>query len=268
MNPKIFKKDDVKVFSSSEYNYMFNEKTGEFMRWGKTMEDDPCLSPFGPEIADIEVTTKCRGVGGKLCSFCYKANTPKGYNMSFKTFKKLFHNLPKTLTQIAFGADSQAESNPDLWKMMKYCRTNDYNFVVPNITVADITDETADKLAKYCGAVAVSRYDNKNYCYDSIKRLTDRGMTQINIHIMSSEETYDMVMETLRDAKTDPRLEKLNAIVLLNLKQKGRGEGFTALSQDKFNAMIEYAFEHDIMIGFDSCGAHKFLESVKDKPDF
>lgn len=241
-------KGDEKFLISKDYNYFFNKKTGFFARWGKTKDDDPDYSPFGPEIADIEVTTKCDGINGKVCSFCYKANTPNGINMSFETFKGIFDKLPNTLTQIAFGADSHAASNPDLWKMMEYCRDNG---VIPNITVADITDETADKLAKYCGAVAVSAYFEQDIdaCYNSVKKLTDRGMNQINIHCFISEETYKDAMVLLNDVKSDIRLSKLNAIVFLSLKKKGRGVKYNTLSNDKFKTIIDKCMSEILISG-------------------
>lgn len=309
-----------KIIYSKLYNYKFDKTTGFFARWGKTEEEDPLFSPFGPEIADIEITTKCSGLryDGKdhLCKFCYKSNTPNGKNMSFETFKKMIDNFPtypqKTmiakksngkivpvimnssvkdekfrkmigfksdllewidfekkevpfLTQVAFGADSKAESNPDLWKMMDYCRKKG---VIPNITVAQITDETADKLVSKCGAVAVSRYENKDICYDTVQKLTDRGLEQTNIHCMISEETFDNAWETLQDRLTDPRLEKLKAIVFLSLKKKGRGKSFTPLAQDKFKKIVDFAMERNVGIGFDSCSAYKYLKSVEDHPDF
>lgn len=256
----------VKLCKSFDYNFYFDKETGFFARWGKTKKDDPIYAP-APEIADIEITTKCEGVNGKVCSFCYKSNTPNGKNMSFETFKKVFDKINRTkiLTQIAFGADSHATSNPDLWRMMEYCRENG---VVPNITVAQISNEIADKLAKYCGAVAVSRYDDKDVCYDTVKKLTDRGMGQINIHCMISSETYDNALETLRDRLTDPRLNKLNAIVFLSLKQKGRGEKFTPLSQKKFKEIVDFSLKNKIDIGFDSCSAFKFLKSVENHENY
>jgi hypothetical protein len=307
--------DKIKRVRSKKYNYEFNKKTGFFARWGKKTKDDPLFSPFGPEIADIEITTSCTGLTyeGKnhLCKFCYKSNTPNGENMSFETFKKMIDNFPSYeqneitatdlkgklfrgrfpagwtseffekvsggkvqshkstqvpfLTQVAFGADSKAESNPDLWKMMDYCREKG---IIPNITVAQISDETADKLVAKCGAVAVSRYENKDICYDTVKKLTDRGLDQVNIHCMISEETFDNAWETLQDRLTDPRLEKLKAIVFLSLKKKGRGESFTPLAQDKFKKIVDFAMDNHIGIGFDSCSAFKYLQSVKDHPNY
>lgn len=262
---KIYENENMKMVSSEKYNYMFRKSDGYFLRWGETKLDDPNFSPFGPEIADIEITTSCKGPGKKLCSFCYKSNTPNGKNMSLDEFKLLLDKLPKTINQVAFGADAQCESNPDIWGMMAYCREKG---VIPNITVADISDETADNLMKYVGAVAVSRYDDKNYCYNSVKKLTSRGLQQTNIHIMISEETYDTTIETINDYKTDERLKNLNAIVFLSLKKKGRGTKHTPLSKEKFKSLVDLALDNNVPIGFDSCSANKFLEAVKDRKNY
>lgn len=260
---KIEENERFKRCTSRGYNYAFDKRTGFFARWGETPQDDPQTGP--PEIADIEITTKCSGPGGILCKACYKSNTANGDNMSLVAFKKVFSKLPNTVTQIAFGADAQATSNPELFDIMKHSRKNG---VIPNITVADITDEVADKLASVCGAVAVSRYDDKNFCYDSVKKLTDRGMDQINIHMLISEETYEQAMETVRDSREDPRLEKLNAIVFLSLKQKGRGTSMTPLDKKKFKTLIDTSFDLRVAIGFDSCTCHKFLAAIKRRKDY
>lgn len=150
--------EDAKIVRSRGYNYNFNKKTGMFLRWGTTMEDDPEIAPF-PEILDIEVSEVCNGVPSPSgveapCKFCYKANTRVGKNMSFDTFKTIIDKMP-FLTQVAFGADAKAESNPDLFRMLEYSREIG---IIPNITVANITDETADFLSATCGAVSVSNY--------------------------------------------------------------------------------------------------------------
>lgn len=41
--------------------------------------------------------------------------------MSLETFKALFHKLPTTVCQIAFGI-GDINANPDLFKIMEYCR--------------------------------------------------------------------------------------------------------------------------------------------------
>ena len=249
-----------KKLASPGYNFTYNKKTGHFARWGKTYDDDP---DFGlPEIADIEVTTICSGINGVPCKFCYKSNTLQGENMSLATFKTIFDKLPKSVTQIAFGADSEGTSNPDLFAMMEYCREKG---VVPNITVADITDETAKRLAELCGAVSVSFY-SKDSCYSSIEKLTTHGLEQANIHCLIAEETYDDALELIKDMKADERLKYARAIVFLSLKQKGRGEAFTPLSEQKFKDIVDASLAAGIFFGFDSCGCNKFLKAASDHP--
>lgn len=250
-------KPSVKCMDGPDAHYRFHYDTGLMISWGKTAQEDPVKYP-APTILDMEVTTICK----HGCPFCYKSNTGKGINMSFDTFRNIIDILPKTLTQVAFGADYDLTSNPDLWKMMEYARSQE---IVPNITLGYCSDEVADNLAKYCGACAVSRYEDKDACYDSIKRLTDRGMTQVNMHYMIAEETYDRALETIEDIATDPRLAKLNAIVFLSLKQKGRGTGFHPLSQEKFSALAKKAQEKGINLGFDSCSSLKALRALGPK---
>lgn len=264
------KDNKFKRVTSPDYNYVFNMKNGMFARWGKTKEDDPTSSPFGPEIADIEISTVCNGLNNKPCKFCYKSNTGKGHNMSFEEFKKVFHNLPLSLTQIAFGI-GDIDGNPDMWKIFDYCRNNDYNYVIPNVTIngARLTPEALDRLSTTMGAIAVSRYNPSDFCYDAIKELTDRGMEQVNIHMLLSAETYDDCIKTIDEAASDPRLEKLNAIVFLALKPKGRGKSLSPLnSPEKYKDLVYYAFEKGISIGFDSCSAPMFLKAVADDKDY
>lgn len=257
-----------KVCAGVDYKSSFRKKDGFFFRFGKTKEDDPQFSPIGNEIADIEITTSCAGIPNKAgvkspCAFCYKANTIHGTYMPLAVFKQVFANLPAATNQIAFGVDAECKTNPEWFDIFKYTREQG---VIPNVTVANIDDETADKLVSVCGAVAVSRYSNKDVCYDTVKRLTDRGLKQTNIHILVSEETYDDILESFNDIKTDSRLKGLNAIVLLSLKKKGRGVSFNSISQEKFEHLIRVAFSNNIRVGFDSCSCHKFLNSITSLP--
>jgi len=140
----------VKKARSHGYNYNFRYSDGFFMRWGSSFDDDPLCAP-SPEILDIEISTVCSGINNKPCSHCYKSNTSKGKNMTFETFKIIFDKFPIILTQIAFGIGN-LDANPDLWKMMEYCRNNEKNIVIPNITINGwkLTEKDAGKLARVC----------------------------------------------------------------------------------------------------------------------
>ena len=249
----------VKAFDSKDYHYRFQIADGVMLSWGKTVDDDPERCPV-PNILDMEISTICN----HGCPFCYKSNTRNGENMAFETFKRIFDVQSKGLTQIAFGSGYTGVENPEVFKMMDYAREHN---VVPNITVGYVSDETADEFAKRVGAIAISVYEDKAKAYDSVKRMTDRGIDQTNIHFMICEETFDRCMEVLHDIKTDPRLEKLNAIVMLSLKTKGRGAsgGFHPLSQDKFNEICKFAMDNHIGLGFDSCSSLKAARALDGK---
>jgi radical SAM protein with 4Fe4S-binding SPASM domain len=252
----------VKILKSENYNFLFDKGTGWFARWGKTQEDDGDPMLGLPEIADIEIAEICEGVPGiGPCAFCYKSNSGnKGENMSLETFKKVFHKLPASVTQIAFGCGT-LRRHPEMWDIFRYAKENG---VTPNLTInGDVDDHEFDKIAELCGACAVSIYD-KELSYDAIKKLTDRGMRQVNIHYMLSQETYEKAFEIMNDMKTDPRLSKMKALVLLSLKTKGRSVGrYHQLGQEKFTTLANYAIENYVSIGFDSCSAQLFMKAVK-----
>ena len=271
MSYKIKENEIWKCLRSKDYNYNFNKKNGYFERWGKTKDskDDPNLSIYGPEIADIEIVEgKCSG----NCPWCYKSNSiDQNINyMTLETFKKIFHKLPRTLTQVAFGI-TDIDANPDFKDIVRYCRNNDHQEIVPNVTINGdrMSSEWYDFLASNMGAVSVSHY-NDDICFNTIKELTDRGMTQINIHKLLSENTYESCLDLIDQSIDDTRLSKLNAIVFLSLKEKGSKNNLKPLSSPKkYNDLINKALNtRRIKIGFDSCGANKFLNFIDEFPEY
>ena len=254
----------IKLFKTKDYNFIYNKVDGFFARWGAKFEDDPQWSPFGPEIADIEISSgECSG----RCPFCYKSNGENGgkaQNMTLDQFKQLFSKLPKTVGQIAFGI-CDVTTNPDFFSIMEYARSKG---VVPNYTCNGhyVTDEVAQMTAKLCGAVAVSLVD-KDLSYDAIKKFTDAGMTQVNIHYMLSMETYERAFKIAEDISSDPRLAKMKAIVFLQYKHKNPKSPFHSMvSHENYKKLTEYCQKLGVKFGFDSCSANLFLESVKDNP--
>ena len=253
----------IKVLQSPDYNYVFNTGNGFFARWGETKEADPKWAPFGPEIMDIEIS---EGEGCPLsCPFCYKGNKKgnSATNMSLETFQRIFQTFPKTLTQIAFGITSVG-SHPQLFDIFGHCRKNG---VIPNVTIngADpLTDEQVQKLVKLCGAMAISVvWPTPEKGFDLIKRLTDAGARQINIHFMISKQTIGNAYKVCDAMKNDSRLAKMNAIVFLGLKPKARGQAFDVLPTEEFINLVNYCLEHQVKFGFDSCSAPRFDKAVE-----
>lgn len=268
-----------KVIKSPEYNLVFDTETGFMARWGKSKEDDPVMCPWGPEIADVEISTVCHGIGKDTtsrqpCSWCYKSNTGQGENMSLETFKNVFAklNMAGTLTQIAFGI-GDIDANPDLFAIMKHCR--DHN-VIPNITVNGMglrarysqNEDFLDKLAEMCGAVAVSHYGkvHEDNCFDTIEGLTNRGLKQVNIHKLLSKQTYKECFELIDRVKADPRTKGLKAIVFLLLKPKGDRNSFDSIvSLEDYKKLMDYAIEKGVAVGMDSCSAPMVLRSLPEQ---
>lgn len=263
----IVQKNSIKTFSSKDYNYVFDTSKGFFARWGNKIDDDPELSSFGPEILDIEVSTICT----KACTHCYKSNTQYGRNMTFDTFKEIFHKFPMFngkhfLTQIAFGI-GDIDSNPDLWNMMSYIT---HFGVVPNITIngSKLTTKDAQKLALTCGAVSVSCYDFET-CFNAVKLLTDNGVKQVNIHQLLSKDNLAYCSTLLDAPKKDTRLKYLNSIVFLLLKPKGKRNTLVQITAlNDYKALVDKAFANNVKIGFDSCSASSFLKSIKHRRDY
>lgn len=263
----IAESDTMKILNSEDYNYTFNKVNGNFARWGKLPELDPETCPFGPEIADIEISTICSGGNNGPCTFCYKNNSPVGAYMDLETFKIVFDKLPKSLTQIAFGI-GDIDANPDMWEIFRHCRKNG---IIPNVTINGswMTPDYYDQLVSLCGAVAVSRYD-KDICYNAVEELTSRGMKQVNIHSLLAAESYDDCLKLIDDAREDERLKDLNAIVFLALKPKGRAvAGITPFKDiQKYSYLVHHAMTNGVRIGFDSCSAPTFLKAVENHPDY
>jgi hypothetical protein len=253
----------AKWFKSPNYSYCFNKLNGEFVRIGSDLERDPLFSPFGPEILDLEIASgQCLG----NCPHCYKCNGKGGrVNMSFETFKKVFHNIPNTLTQIAFGI-TDIHGNPDFFNMMGYARSHG---IIPNYTChgLDVDRSVAARTAEICGAVAVSIV-NKQRSYDSICMFTEAGMDQVNIHFVLAHETIERAKRTVDDIKSDSRLAKLNAIVFLQYKPKGKDPNMMSPipSVEHYKDLIQYCEDAGVSYGFDSCSAPMYMKSVEDHP--
>jgi len=242
---------------------------GFFQRWGGTIDDDPAFSPFGCEIADIEISA---GESCPMsCAFCYKGNrkgdASKSTHMSLETFSGILAKFPKYdghffTTQIAFGITSIG-AHPELFDIFRHCRKNN---IIPNVTIngADpLTDDQIKTLVELTGAMAISINSSiKDKGYQLISKLITAGARQLNIHFVVSRQSIKFAYELCDDLKNNPQLAGINAVVFLGLKPKNRGQSFDVLPTDEFIKLVEYALKNNIRFGFDSCSAPKFQSAV------
>jgi len=247
--------------SDGSFHYTFDKTTGDFMRWGKTEDDDPLFCPAGPEILDIEVAEgKCRA----NCIGCYKKNAKHlpAHNMTLDTYKKILDKMPKTLCQVALGI-CDVDGNPDFLDMLQYTREQG---IIPNFTLTGhgLTDEMAVEISKVCGALAVSANPgSKDLCYDTVKKFTDLGMDQINIHIVASKQSEKFLYEVITDRMHDPRLQKMNAIVFLGVKPKGRAAGtLDPMSLPDYARLLFCCLNMGVPFGMDSCSGEAYSKCI------
>jgi sulfatase maturation enzyme AslB (radical SAM superfamily) len=266
---KLTLENGVKHFRSPDYNYDFDLNTGFFRRWGRTLNEDPVTSIFGPEIADIEISD---GESCPVsCAFCYKGNRKgdptKSNHMSLETFSSILAKFPKYdghyfTTQIAFGITSIG-AHPQLFDIFQHCRDNN---IIPNVTIngADpLTDEQVAKLINLTGAVAISINSSiKDKGYALIERLIKAGARQLNIHYVVSKQSLKFAYQLCDDIISHPQLKGINAVVFLGLKPKNRGQAFDVLPTDEYIKLVNYCMEKKVPYGFDSCSAPRFETAV------
>ncbi len=169
------------------------------------------------------------------------------------------------LQQIAYGL-TDVYANPDFFAIMRHAKSQ---AIACNYTThgLDMDDWAADETAKLCGAVAVSIV-NKEKTYDCVKMLTDRGMTQVNIHYMLSSERFDNAMALVEDINNDPRLAKLNAVVFLQYKPKGNNKNsYHTPSLAQFKSLVAHCEDNGVAYGFDSCTAPMYMRVIENHPD-
>lgn len=163
---------------------------------------------------------------------------------------------------------TDVKSNLDLWKMIEYALKLGIrcNFTTSGL---DVDEFVAKKAASLCGAIAVSVVQ-KEKTYDAVKLFTDAGLVQTNIHFMLALETFDKAKSVVDDIVTDSRLAKLNAIVFLGYKMKGRKKDIfhPILDPLKYRELFEYCLQKKVRMGLDSCSSCRFLKSVEDHPNF
>lgn len=249
-----------RIIDKPDFHSMFNKKNGFQQVWGRTVNDDPTHSPYGPLLFDMEISQSgnCHG-----CKWCYKENGNGGptYNMGLSTFQRIMDRMPPTLNQIAFGI-CKVKTNPDFWAILTSCK-NDYD-IIPNFTIhpEDVSEDVAINVAMLCGAVAVS-YHGHEATVEAVSKFVNAGIAQTNVHFVLSEESFDRAVALIQEGVDD-----VNAIVFLAYKNKGRNVGQFHSIKDpkKYKYLIELCQENHIGMGFDSCTYPIFKAAVGDSP--
>lgn len=256
-NTIVFGKFD-KVFKNDKYELSFNSKTGLEVLKGINGNEDPFMTDL-PTMLDCGIMGHCKN----NCEFCYQGDKYQE-NMKLEDFKQIIDELKYHTNQVALGGRGNPEDHKDFKEILKYSRENG---IVPNYTTAGnyITPEIVQISKEYSGAVAISFY-NRPFTYKALDMFIE-GEVKTNIHLIYSSKSHDLAMRILKgedvwDNKIN--LKKLNAIIFLLFKPKGKGanlpEWFPLKNQiEEFGHLIGKA-KTKFKIGVDSCLINHILK--------
>lgn len=252
---------------SQSYNSVLDMRTGFFHRYGRTKNEEPKWCQFGPEIADIEISTgDCSGG----CPHCYKSNVASnGKHMSERTFQSILEMLPDTVGQIALGV-TDPDRHPQLVDILRACREYD---IVPNLTVSAPGCRqlsTISAIRNLAGAVAVSVYEHVGLeeSVRLIEQLSEMNIhrtenpLQVNVHLLYHKDNIAFVKRAM-DALAGVRFR---AVVLLGLKPMGLAKDMAPATYEQFAEIVSHGLARGFALGSDSCSAHKFLRYAEEHP--
>lgn len=249
-------KDTIR-FADKKYHFneLFNLDNGFYVRSGiiengKDTGVDPFMRSY-PALIDIGIMAKC--ANAKYCPVgCYQNRHKGENNMSFDDYKTIIDQIQGKVMQVALGGAGSPNEHEDFEKIVRYTREHD---IIPNYTTSGIgiTDEMVRITKQFCGAVAISMYDQP-YTYDAIRRFIEAGVTT-NIHYVLGNDSIDRAIAWLKSPTAVP--EGVNAVIFLLHKPVGLGRSSNVLQNNdpkvaEFFALVD-KHEGPWQIGFDSC---------------
>jgi len=251
---------------SEGYNFFGDTETGLTMRWGNTIKSNPWYAPW-PELADISISNHCT----KGCEFCYKESEDNKSFMSLEDYEYVLSCLQDeqcgNVFQVALGGGEPLE-HPDFIEIIN--KTNARG-IVANFTTNGIhIDKTvAANIKNKVGAVAISISKAEEINCDKIKLLTDEGI-KTNIHFVLDNKSIKDAIDIL-EGKYNSLLEKVNGVIFLTYKPKGRANLENCLRMDekleKFINLIDKNIS-SARIGFDACFVPMLMKNTEVNVDY
>jgi MoaA/NifB/PqqE/SkfB family radical SAM enzyme len=251
-----------KCYMDEDYFLGYNTKTGFEVLSGINGKADP-FSLKLPSLIDIGIMGKCQN----KCEFCYQGDIEEDH-MDISDFIKIIDQIKFHTNQVALGGRGDPNKHPQFEQFIKYAHENN---VVPNYTTSGkgLTVEEVELTKRYCGAVAVSNY-NQPFTYDALKMFMDAEV-KTNIHFVFSKNTFDDAMNLLQgkdiwDGRVN--LDKLNAVVFLLFKKRGRAENLPLLAPTYYQinllclAIRSYGGFCKFKIGMDSCLVNHYCDII------
>jgi len=249
----------TKEIKTDKYTILFDGINGIEIMSGINGNPDPFVLD-SPSMIDIGIMGHC----SNNCKICYQGdiNIP---NMKLDDFKSIINQCKDHINQVALGGKGDPNKHEDFEDILLYCRLNN---VIPNYTTSGngLTDEEVYISKMYCGAVAVSNY-NQDFTYTALNKFIEKKV-KTNIHFVISQETFDDAIQIIegKDIWNNKfPIDKLNAVVFLLFKPQGNGSDkkYLCLSKshiDKFASSL-LSPKCKFKVGCDSCMINKVSQA-------
>lgn len=218
-----------------------------------------------PVLIDLSLNNYCN----LTCNFCYMSATSinNGEYLSMDDFNFLLTKMINgRVLQIALGG-GEPTLHPQFTDILKKLRIE--GSIIPNYTTngTNLTEEILNASKKYCGAVAVSHFEERTKeTLDATKKLLNHGI-KTNMHLVLLKSRIPKLSEiTEQYAKLG-----ISNVVLLLFKPMGRGSNLTNEildSSDRKTLTIEllkilkFYKKYRVRLSIDACSS--FI--VKDFP--
>ena len=248
-----------KVIMTDEYLILYNMATGREVMTGRDGNPDPFILEY-PNMLDVGIMGHCLN----KCEFCYQGDKHEP-NMLLDDFKKIVDESQPYVNQIALGGRGDPNHHEDFNQILKYAAEHD---IVCNYTTSgiDLTFDQIMSTKQYCGAVAVSNYD-QTHTYEAINRFIEAGV-KTNIHFVLSEKNFHIAMDILKGEYVWEQrfpVDKLNAVVFLLFKPQGKGANLQdwIVTKEHLAMFAEQIKEPrcNFKVGMDSCLVNKVMAS-------
>ena len=235
----------IKFEAETDYCFLFNYNTGTSVTLEKK---DFFIRDKGPNLLDVSITNRCdRG-----CNFCYRQSSALGEDITLENYRIILQNANDCgVQQIALGG-GEPTLHPKFCDILKMTRVSG---IVPNYSTngGQLTPDILYCSTKYCGAIALSVYDDLSKYETIVKKITDYGI-KLNLHLILRK---DRIEEYIKILRYPPEwITRINAIIFLNYKP---ANGNDSLCLKNCTEDIVSAFFESVKlfkacgIGFDTC---------------
>lgn len=238
----------IRFLKGDNYIQLFNFSNGQALMLEK---EAFVYRKEGPLLLDVSITNRCE----RQCDFCYRKSQSRGYDMPIEDYSFLLSQAKQCgVQQIAIGG-GEPTLHPNF---IDFLEQTVENGLTPNYsTNADyLTDEVLIATKKYCGAMAVSIYDNIENYKATIERISNFGIV-VNLHMILRS---DLISSYTTILNNPPKwLNKVNAIIFLNYKPADGKKGL-CLNRTPKDVLVE--FFHSVA-NLKICGVRICLKSLK-----